>query len=76
VDVLFLLLSLVVLVGGVVALGRRKRDSAWDARLEREPWAASLQEEDDDEPLDEDEIRAAEDAFWEEEWDEPESRGF
>jgi len=75
VDVLFLLLSLVVLVGGVVALGRRQRDVPSDARLDEEPWAASLREEDDDEPLDEDEIRAAEDAFWEEEWDLPEDRG-
>lgn len=74
-DVLFLLLSLVVLVGGVVAMGRRRKDGVSDARLEEEPWAASLQHDGADEPLDEDEIRAAEDAFWEEEWDEPEDLG-
>jgi hypothetical protein len=72
---LFVLLTLVVLVGGVVAMGRRRKDYADAGLLEEEPWRASLEE--DDEPLDEDEIRAAEDAFWEEEgWDEAEDRGF
>jgi hypothetical protein len=76
VDALFLLLSLVVLVGGMVAMGRRRRAETSEARLQEEPWAASLRDDEDDEPLDEDEIRAAEDAFWEEGWDEPEDRGF
>ncbi len=73
-PVLFLLLGLVVLIGGAISL-RRRKDGGWDERLEREPWAASLREAeaeaDDDEPLDEDAIREAEDAFLAEEWDAP-----
>ncbi len=74
-DVLFLLFTLIVLVGGVVAMGRRKRGYDDPRALEEEPWRASLEEE--DEPLDEDAAREAEDAFWAEEgWDEAEDRGF
>jgi hypothetical protein len=70
-DMLFLLLTLVLLVGGWVSL-RRRRD-AEASRLRDEPWAASLMEEDADEPLDMDEARRAEDAFWETSasWDGP-----
>lgn len=68
-DLLFLLLSLVVLVGGWVAL-RRRRDEQFE-RLRDEPWAASLIEEEVAEPLDMDAARRAEDAFWQESWDGP-----
>jgi LPXTG-motif cell wall-anchored protein len=72
-PVLFLLLGLVVLVGGAISL-RRRKDGGWDERLEREPWTASLREaDDDDEPLDEDAIREAEDAFLAEDWDRPDA---
>jgi hypothetical protein len=77
-DILFLLLSLVVVVGGFVALGRRRSGTAWEDRLEREPWALSLRDEElaDDGPVNDDEIRAAEDAFLEEEGWEPEDPGY
>jgi hypothetical protein len=68
-DVLFLVLTVVVLVGGWMSI-RRRRDP-WRARLEEEPWAASLREEEDQEPLDMEEVRRAEDAFWEDGWDGP-----
>ncbi|CAN5686496.1 hypothetical protein BH23GEM11_BH23GEM11_03290 [soil metagenome] len=77
-DMLFLLLSLIVVVGGFVALGRRRKGAAWESRLEEEPWALSLRDEElgDDEPVDDDEIRAAEDAFLQEDGWEPEEDGW
>jgi hypothetical protein len=75
-DTLFLLLTLVLLVGGWVSL--RQRRDAQAARLRDEPWAASLMDDRDEEPLDMEEARRAEDAFWEESWDRPddEDQGF
>jgi hypothetical protein len=72
---IFLLLTVLALVGGALALSRRGR-GGWEARqkerVEREPWAASLEDDDaHDEPLDEDAIREAEDAFLERPWDGP-----
>jgi hypothetical protein len=65
----FLVLTLLALGGGLLAL-RRRREGGWQERIEREPWAASLRDDEEDgEPLDEDAIRRAEDAFLEERWD-------
>ncbi len=65
----FLLLTLLVLVAGLVSV-RRRRTGGWTERIEREPWAASLRDEDEDaEPLDEEAIRRAEDAFLEDRWE-------
>jgi hypothetical protein len=67
---LWMLIAVLALVGGGLALARRKSEVAEAS----EPWRASLGE---DEPLDLDEIRRAElewldeDDGWEEEDDEP-----
>jgi hypothetical protein len=58
---LWLFLTLIAVVGGLLALRRKRFYAA--AEMEAEPWRASLTEE--DEPLDLDEIRKAE-----EEWSE------
>jgi flagellar biosynthesis/type III secretory pathway M-ring protein FliF/YscJ len=65
---LLLLLLLVIAVGVI----RRRRRDAEAERLREEPWRASLEGEADDEPLDEEAIRRAEDEFWEESWELPE----
>ena len=62
-----LLILLVLITVGVI---RRRRSDAEAERLLEEPWRASLLEE-EDEPLDEEAIRRAEDEFWEESWDLP-----
>ena len=67
---LFLALTLLVLLGGIQAL-RRRRKGGWEERLEREPWARSLREaeEAEGEPLDEEAIRRAEDEFLGRSWE-------
>jgi hypothetical protein len=67
-SLVFLLMTLLVLAGGLLAL-RRRRSGGWEDRIDREPWAASLRDDDGDEPLDEEAIRQAEDAFLEERWE-------
>ena len=64
-DTLFVLLAVVVVLAGV--LGRRRvRDVVPDGDSERFG---------DDDAIDEDAIRAAEDEFWEKDWEEPEEWG-
>ncbi len=59
----FLVLAALIVFAGVRALRMRRPYPE-----EVEPWDRAW--DDDDEPLDEEEIRAAEDAFWEEgEWE-------
>jgi len=75
---LFLLLAVVALVGGFLMRSRvRKtlegREPMTDDPVLRDILAQSdTWEADEGEPLDEDEIREAEDRFWEQEWDRPE----
>lgn len=57
------LLAVLVLLGGAFALSRRRRPR----ELDQEPWRASLQ---DDEPLDIDAIRDAEEEFLADDWEE------
>ena len=58
----WLLLTVLLIVGAVAALLRRRRYESVDA----EPWRASLGE--DDEPLDLEEARRAEEEFLADDW--------
>jgi len=62
-DTLFVLLAVVVVLAGV--LGRRRVRDGDSERFEDDDAI-------DDEAIDEDAIRAAEDEFWEKDWEEPE----
>ena len=53
----WIILAILVIVGGVLSRRNRPTD------VENEPWRASLRDEDDDRPLDMDEIRKAEDEW-------------
>jgi len=69
-DTLFVLLAVVVVLAGV--LGRRRmRDRVRDGASERFGDDDAI----DDDAIDEDAIRAAEDEFWEKDWEEPEEWG-
>lgn len=62
---LWILMGLLVVIGGLLAFRRRQGYES----TEREPWRASLAS---DEPLDVDEARRAEEEWLEtEEWEEP-----
>jgi len=71
-----IIMAAVVLAGGLVAR-RRVRDAVeGDVPVVTDEVMRRILEEgaaggEDDEPLDEDEIRRAEDRFWDEEWDRP-----
>jgi hypothetical protein len=69
----WLMLAVLVILGAAAAMARRRRYEAVDT----EPWRASLRE--DDEPLDLDEARRAEEEFlasdWQEREDDEEWRG-
>ncbi len=74
---LFFLLAALVVIGGVLMRGRVRRvvdsrDPMTDDPVLREILSQQDGEPDLAPPLDEDEIREAEDQFWEEEWDRPE----
>jgi hypothetical protein len=74
---LFFLLAALVVIGGVLMRGRVRRvvdsrDPMTDDPVLREILSQQDGEPDPAPPLDEDEIREAEDQFWEEEWDRPE----
>ncbi len=62
----WLMLALLVVVGALLALSRRRSYES----VEEEPWRASLTEE--DEPLDMDEVRRAEEEFLADSWEEDE----
>lgn len=64
-ELLFLVLAAVAALAGIRVL-QMKRSPPGDV----EPWDTSWEE--DGEPLDETEIREAEDAFWEGEWEDSE----
>jgi len=74
---LFIILAAIVLAGGLLSR-RRVRDTVeGDVPLVTDEVMRRILEEghldpDEDEPLDEDRIREAEDRFWDEEWDRPE----
>lgn len=75
VTTLFLILAGIVIVGGLAAT-RRIRDTVdGDVPVVTDEVMRRILEEggsgDEEEPLDEDEIREAEDRFWDEEWDRP-----
>ncbi len=74
---LFVILAAVVLVGGLLSRRRVQRTvEGEDPVVTDELLRSLLQEgEEDPEPLDEDEIRKAEDEFWDEPWDDPEEWG-
>ncbi|MBA4159403.1 MAG: hypothetical protein H0X65_18305 [Gemmatimonadetes bacterium] len=61
----WLLLTILLVIAGVIALSRRRNYRARE--VEDEPWRASL---DEDEPLDLDAAREAEERWLAEEWEE------
>jgi hypothetical protein len=75
---LFVFMAAIVVIAGL--LGRRRVKSAVDGERpvtgDSRPWEISEEDwktgDSDDDPLDEDEIRSAEDEFWESDWDPPE----
>lgn len=71
-DLLFIGLAVLVLVAGIaVRRGEKGRRELSDAQI-REIERLGRLDAEDVEPLDVDEIRAEEDEFWEQSWDEPE----
>ncbi len=75
----FFLMAVVVILGAILARSRVRRrldshDPMTDDPVLREILAESdtWPEEEEADPLDEEEIREAEDRFWEQEWDRPE----
>jgi hypothetical protein len=73
----FIILAAVVLAGGLMARTRIRRTVEGDAPVVTDEVLRRILEEgevppEEVDPLDEEEIREAEDRFWEEEWDEPE----
>jgi hypothetical protein len=74
---LFIILAAIVLAGGLLSRRRIRDTVEGDVPLVTDEVMRRILEEgdvspDDDEPLDEDRIREAEDRFWDEEWDRPE----
>ena len=74
---LFIILAAIVLAGGLLSRRRIRDTVEGDVPLVTDEVLRRILEEgavspDDDEPLDEDRIREAEDRFWDEEWDRPE----
>ena len=75
----FLLMAVVVILGAVLVRSRvqarlEHNDPMTDDPVLREILSESdaWPEDEDTDPLDEEEIREAEDRFWEQEWDRPE----
>lgn len=68
-DTLFVLLAVVVVLAGLFNR-RRVRDRVQGAEME-----GFGDEAIDEDAIDEDAIRAAEDEFWEKDWEEPEEWG-
>lgn len=74
----FIILAAIVLLGGIIRR-RRVQHTVQSGRpivgdeLLRSILRDSEENHEDEEPLDEDEIRAAEDEFWEENWDDPDA---
>lgn len=62
----WMMLAVLVVVGALLMIARRRRYET----VEEEPWRASLVE--DDEPLDIEEVRRAEEEFLAEPWQEDE----
>jgi hypothetical protein len=76
VTTLFLILAGIVLAGGLIARRRVRGAVGGDVPVVTDDVMRRILAEgsagrDEDEPLDEDEIREAEDRFWSEEWDRP-----
>jgi hypothetical protein len=75
---LFLLLAVVVVVGGLLMRSRFQRSVEGRDPMTDDPVLKEILARGDappleeDEPLDEEAAREAEDRFWEEEWDRPE----
>jgi hypothetical protein len=77
VTTLFLVLAGIVLAGGLIARRRVRGAVKGDVPVVTDDVMRRILEEgaaggEGHEPLDEDEIREAEDRFWDEEWDRPE----
>lgn len=77
VTTLFLILAGIVLAGGLVARRRVRGAVDGDVPVVTDEVMRRILEEgeavpEEDEPLDEERIREAEDRFWDEEWDRPE----
>lgn len=74
-ELLFIGMALIVVVGGLLARGRieraRRQAGLDDEMIQRIERAGEL-EFDPAEPLDHEEIRQEEDEFWAQSWDEPE----
>ncbi len=72
-DLLFLGLALLVVVGGLAARRRaRQAKGGLGDDLIRQIETVGRVDAEDVDPLDLEEARAEEDAFWEQTWDEPE----
>lgn len=71
-GVFFIALAILAIVAGVaVRRGERRRDELSDAQIREIERAGRIDAEEVD-PIDVDEIRAEEDEFWSQTWDEPE----
>lgn len=77
---LFVILAAVVLLGGLLRRRHVRRTVEGEEPVVTDELLRTLLDqagrgEEESEPLDEDEIRRAEDEFWGQEWDEPEEWG-
>lgn len=78
---LFLVLAVVVVLAGVLSRRRVRRTVEGDQPVVSDEVLRRILEEgalesEEEEPLDEESIREAEDRFWDESWDEPEEEGW
>ncbi len=77
---LFVILAAVVLLGGLLRRRQVRRTVEGEEPVVTDELLRTLldeagRDEEESNPLDEDEIRRAEDEFWRQEWDEPEEWG-
>ena len=68
-------MAVLVLIAGVSVRRGERRSSGLSDQMIREIEATGRIDREDVDPLDVDHARAEEDAFWADEWDEPESLG-
>lgn len=74
-EALWIGMGILVIVAGVASRRGEKRGSGLNDDLVRQIEATGRIDREDVDPIDVDEIRAHEDEFWSQDWDEPESLG-